>query len=624
MNSNPHSHPAKSTFRPGDPPEWLGAHFGPVDPPKFHKVGGDYWEPRYEAAILSAILNYPHCARKFLSDLSPEHFFDAHNLLLFGAVLRLVNQNSEPSDAAILQYLKETEEMSLEKWMDYLARLREVRVDPDDVPKYRLMLFEAVRRRGGASFCVHQYNEAVYAELLRSRLPPVHCIDSVWLSYDGTGVWKTKSRDFFRRMSHDCIHPEQRTHKRVMDLVGQVESALQASATDFFGAYKRSGDRIIINAANGVVEITPDLKIEFRAHSPADGFRAQLRASYNPAALCPLYKRTVEEALPDETDRQLLQTFAGYLLLPDCDYETALICFGWSNSGKSTVAEGIIATLGQDLCGALDLDALSSTPGYSLASLEHKLVNIAAEMKATEPAESSNFKKLVSGESIEVRQIYSKPKTMRSTVKLMFLTNHLPRVKKGTNAELRRMQFLHFANVPAVIDTTLKARLRDETSGILNWMLQGLITLLCDGGFRRAGTQSEKIRSAFAEDNDPVGRFLVEVCDVHPGGEVNKQVLFDAFVEWCHCKGIFVTETANSYFYRTLRERMPQLQYKRRRFKAKCDKDSGEKVRMIIGLRIPKNPKALAPQTVSEAVEASKMLIGAHAVPLEPLDLRDC
>jgi P4 family phage/plasmid primase-like protien len=623
MNTNSKSVPAQSGFRPSDPPDWSAAKSELGEPPKFHKVGGDFWEPRYEAAILSSILNYPDRADGFLEGLSPEHFFDAHNVLLFGAILRLVNQSREPSDTAILQYLKETEEASLEKWSDYLARLAEVRVDPDDVPKYRAMLDEAVRRRGGATFCVHDYNEAVYAELLRSRLPLVRCIDSTWLAYNGRGIWEPKSRDFFRRMAHDCIHPKQRTHRRIVDLVGQVESALQVSAADFYGAYKRSGDRILINVANGVVEITADFEIEFRAHSPVDAFTAQLHASYDPAARCPLYEQTLEEALPDEPDRQLFQTFSGYQLLPSCEYETALICFGWTNSGKSTAAEGLIATLGQSLCGALDLDALSSTPGYSLASLEHKLVNIASELKATEAAESSNFKKLVSGEPIEVRQIYSEPKTMRSTVKLMFLTNHLPRLKKGTNAELRRMQFLHFANVPAVVDTTLKSRLHDETSGILNWMLEGLITLLDNGGFKRASIQSEKVRSAFAEDNDPVGRFLVEVCDVHPGGEVNKQTLFEAFVEWCHCKGIYVTDTANSYFYRTLRERLPHLQYKRRRFKARCDQDTGDKVRMVVGLRIPKKPKPLTPQSVSEAVEASNMLIGSHAVPLEPLDLRN-
>jgi putative DNA primase/helicase len=177
----------------------------------------------------------------------------------------------------------------------------------------------------------------------------------------------------------------------------------------------------------------------------------------------------------------LLMLCAGNFLLPDSRFETCLVCYGTAGTGKSTIAEGIIATtLGRDIIRQLSMAQIWDPKGYSVPKLRGAAVNIGTELESLELDDSSNFTRIVSGEAIEARQIYSEPFTMRTTCKLWFLSNHLPRFRHSTEAELRRMRFIRFNRIPEEKDVTLKDRIRAERDGIFALMvhyLQRLMTL---------------------------------------------------------------------------------------------------------------------------------------------------
>jgi phage/plasmid-associated DNA primase len=69
---------------------------------------------------------------------------------------------------------------------------------------------------------------------------------------------------------------------------------------------------------------------------------------------------------------------------------------------------------------------------------------------------------------------------MRTTCKLWFLSNHLPRFRHGTEAELRRMRFIRFDHISDEKDVTLKAKIRAERDGILGLMVHYLQRLFAD------------------------------------------------------------------------------------------------------------------------------------------------
>jgi putative DNA primase/helicase len=194
--------------------------------------------------------------------------------------------------------------------------------------------------------------------------------------------------------------------------------------------------------------VTAD-SVELLPHDSAHLFTTQIATSYDPEAQAPIFGRVVSEAIADCEDSDLLMLCAGNFLLPDSRFETCLVCYGTAGTGKSTIAEGIIATtLGRDIIRQLSMAQIWDPKGYSVPKLRGAAVNIGTELESLELDDSSNFTRIVSGEAIEARQIYGEPFTMRTTCKLWFLSNHLPRFRHSTEAELRRMRFIRFNRIP--------------------------------------------------------------------------------------------------------------------------------------------------------------------------------
>ncbi len=575
--------------------------------PKFHKAGHDFWYPNYEAAVLSAMLNYPDRLNNITAELSSEHFYDEHNQLLFHSILQVHNDGKLPSPETVQGQLAVTEPGAAKEWLEYIEAMAAVAIDPRHIKGYAAKLEAAVRIRGGGSYCVHEWSEAFCAELLQLRVGNTLCIGEQWLSYEH-GVWVDKERNSFRRLARECIHPYQRQSRRINDVVGNVESALQASGSSFTGAYKFSNDCVLINAANCVIIISPEGQIECCDHSPDDRFTATLAAEYESEAKCPLFEQTLAQALPDSDDRVLLQRFGGYILYPGCEFEAALSVIGPGETGKSTIAMAMRSPLGKQSCTSMSLEDLCSSSSYALPNLKHKLLNLASELNANEVNASSNFKALVSGEYLNTRQIYKPREEMRTTAKLIFLTNHVPRFKAGTDAERRRMRMLLFNTVPQVKDTQLKYRLRAEKAGILNWMLQGLVDLRKTNEIPQGGRASREIYRNFSQSNDPIGEFVRECCEMDPGAKVAKQSLLEGYCEWCELCGIVIdADKVDAMFFRMLRNRMPQLTYTRER---NARKAGDGRTRFVRGLRLSRQK---ADPFVWEAAQSNASLNGASA-----------
>ena len=74
------------------------------------------------------------------------------------------------------------------------------------------------------------------------------------------------------------------------------------------------------------------------------------------------------------------------------------------------------------------------------------------ELDTVDVEDASALKCLVSGEPIEARNIFGRPFKMRSAAKLWFDANDLPPLQTRTDAELRRVRFLHFDQFPKCPD----------------------------------------------------------------------------------------------------------------------------------------------------------------------------
>jgi len=526
---------------------------------EFHKAGRDYHLPQFEVALLSVCLNKPSIFVKVCRDLQPGDLYLADHSEIFRAMLHVHNAGKTISNKRVLRHLVSVRPEKEDEWIKQLETLSATSGHFKQLKSYIRQLKEAARIRGGGTYCPENYSEDFSANLLLARHRQTRCVNTTWYCYEH-GVWGEEKSHVFRPHAMKVIHPTHRQAKRCHDVLTHVESLSQFPGHRFRGAYRfAEGEAVLINVANCVIRVSSQGEITLLDHSPDFDFTRKVATAYDPAARCDLFRTKLEEILQDLDDRELFQVFSGYCLYPSCKFETSLVAYGPGGTGKSTMATVIAEVLGSDLVGSSGLEELCKAGSYSLPKLKLKMLCLGSELTGKEAVESANFKKLVSGEAMDVRQIYCDPEEMKTSCKLMFLTNNPPRFYSGTDAETRRLRILHFDSQPVTKDPDLKEKLLAEVPGILNWMLEGLVKLLRIGRIPQGGEAAKAVLKNFGKDNDPVGSFVNERCVLAANHTVVKRDLFAEFTDWCDDNGLSA-EKMEVFFWKTLRQRHPQLE----------------------------------------------------------------
>ena len=394
--------------------------------------------------------------------------------------------------------------------------------------------------------------EKDFADALEARLPECRTQGKVWYVDDGKR-WKITDWNIFRPLAQAILPPDYRTAYREKQILAHLEGRFQVAAENLCGAIKfceSSGD-VLLNVNNGVLRVNREEPI-LEPHNSTHGFTQVLAADFDKDAVCETFDRVLKESLPDEQDQLSFKINIGNLLYPSSKFETSLVCHGAAGTGKSTIAEAVSNVFGSELVTRLSLAQVCDTKSYALPKLQYALTNLGTELDALGVEESGNFKAITSGEPIEVRPIYCAPFTMKTTAKLWWLANQLPRFKNGTDAEVRRMRFFEFRNKPAQIDLNLKQKLLSEQSGILNYVISGLIRLIALQKIPFGGADSQRIRGRFAINNDPIGQFVGGQCKL--GAEVwtPKDRLYQAYQDFCDDNGFSQEKMNDTWFFRKL------------------------------------------------------------------------
>lgn len=405
------------------------------------------------------------------------------------------------------------------------------------------------------------YREDVFARLLKDLLPPIRTSGQQWYLFNGTHWERSSGSDRLLPVAMRLLtHFNLATAKRGKDLLAHIGSTSQASSK-WYGAYRFDPEmRVLLNVQNGILRVSRS-GVVMLPHDPGYGFTQAIPTKWDADADCGEFKKALSECLPDEEDRNLFRLFAGSILEPSSRLEAALACFGSSGTGKSTlINDGIAEAVGGQGAGTVtrtSLRQLCDPKSYSLPKLEFSIMNIITEGDALEVEESSNFKVLVSGEPVECREIYGAPRTIATTTKIIMATNTLPRFRNGTDAEMRRMRFVRFNQLPAHPDPDLKSRIRAECQGILRWMVEALQDVLSLGAMPSGGAASREVVERFAVTNDSLGCFIASECVLDPSGFVPKEQLLKAFNAFAANHGL-ATDNA-VWFARKLLSQYPQL-----------------------------------------------------------------
>ncbi|GEC80201.1 DNA primase family protein [Flavobacterium aquatile] len=258
---------------------------------------------------------------------------------------------------------------------------------------------------------------------------------------------------------------------------------------------------------NGVGKLFP--------HNKNDNLNYILSFEYDESVTCPIFLNYLEHCLPEEDKRMVIQEFFGYVFTPNevLNLEKCLLMYGSGSNGKSVLNNVMERIYGKINISSFSISKLTCKQRgeYYLASIQGKLLNYCSDTNGAID-DSGVFKQLISGERVSARHPSGRPFDYLNNCKFIFNVNSLPSSSDASNGYFRRFLIIHF-NV--VIEDRFKDGnlalkiIKNELSGVFNWILLGLNRLL-KNGFLSECNSSIIAAENFRKKSDNVFDFLCE------------------------------------------------------------------------------------------------------------------
>ena len=310
-------------------------------------------------------------------------------------------------------------------------------------------------------------------------------------------------------------------------MIALLRTATSCMPTDF------DADPYLLGVQNGVVNLRTG---EHRAAEKEDMLLKRCQIDFKAGVGCPMWEAFLEDVQPDADIRDFLQRAIGYACTGMTTEQVLFFLFGLGQNGKSTFIETIEHILG-DYVWRSSADLFLETRADDnkmnmLASLPEKRFVVGAEMPQDGRLAENRIKDLTGGDMIVARKLFCEAFNYRPTHKLFFYGNHRPTIRGTDTGIWRRLLLIPFSiEVPeAKRDRGIVERLRSESQGILNWMLEGCLLWQAEGL-----NPPESVRAAVAEyrdEEDLINQFVEQFCELGDGLSVDRRKLSYAFECW--------------------------------------------------------------------------------------------
>jgi putative DNA primase/helicase len=305
--------------------------------------------------------------------------------------------------------------------------------------------------------------------------------------------------------------------------------------------------RDLIAFDNGILWVSKYLEgadeSEYLLESTPDFFNMfALPFAFNPTESCPAWQAYLDSSLGDDPAKvDLLNEWFGYCLTPDTRMHKMMMLRGPRRSGKSTTLDVLHNIVGRDQCVSTNFAQLASD--FALQPLVGKLCAIMGDARL--PTKTDNMRALevllnIVGEDPQQinRKYLPSLASHKLTTRFTISTNELPELPDHSGALEARLLILDFkTSFVGREDWDLKAKLREETAGIVVWALDGLRRLREQGRFTMPESAKESLRE-WRTTTSPMAGFLEECCDEVPEEEVTKEELYEAWTKWSGERGM--------------------------------------------------------------------------------------
>ena len=255
----------------------------------------------------------------------------------------------------------------------------------------------------------------------------------------------------------------------------------------------------------------------------------------------------------DQALIEYVQRVAGIVCVGQVFLEAMIIAYGDGRNGKSTFWNTLSHVMGS-YSGNISADSLTMNCKRNvkpeMAETKGKRLLIAAELEEGTRLNTSIVKQLCSTDSIFAEKKYKDPFSFTPSHTPVLYTNHLPRVGAKDTGIWRRLIVIPFkAKIEGKSDIKNYTEYLCENAGeaVMKWMIEGARQAI-ELGFKLPFPRcvSDAIE-AYKAENDWLGHFLCECCDVADGGTARSGELYSTYRAFSSASGEYVRSTTDFY-----------------------------------------------------------------------------
>lgn len=336
-----------------------------------------------------------------------------------------------------------------------------------------------------------------FAAFLKSNYHIVRINDQLHIYQEGVYIRNVNSVSSIMRVHIPNIRRNQKAE--VLDCLNDIAEE------------KTTANARYISFRNGILDV---ISGEMQPHIPEIVITNKIPWDYNPAANSDLVENTLNKiSCGDTAIRALIEEMIGYCFYRSNAYKKSFLLTGGGDNGKSTLLHAIKAILGEDNISSLDLQELGDR--FKTAEMFGKLANIGDDIGDEFIANPAIFKKIVSGERVNVERKGQNPFEFNPYAKILLSANDIPQIKDKTGAVLNRLIIIPFNAVfnkdDPDFDPTIRQKLIqiDCLEYFIKLGVDGLKRIISNKGFTRSEA-TEHAAQEYDMMNNPIKGFFAE------------------------------------------------------------------------------------------------------------------
>ncbi|MFN0135531.1 MAG: phage/plasmid primase, P4 family [Phycisphaerae bacterium] len=329
-----------------------------------------------------------------------------------------------------------------------------------------------------------------------------------------------------KRLADWGVASQTRDRLNAMATLAQPDVAIEPSEMD--------RDPWAFNCLNGTIDLRTGL---LRPHRREDLITKLAEVHFDPDAKAPLFAAFLERALGGDQELiTFIQRLFGHCLTADVREQYLFVFHGEGGNGKNVLLDTISAIMGDYAAEAPpDLVTTRRNPEHptEIANLMGQRLVVASETEHGSELRTQLIKRLTGNAWLKARLMRKDFFQFERTHKLILVTNNRPVLREDTEAVWRRIRLVPF-NVVVPLeerDPELLQKLKQESSGILAWMVRGCQDWIAHG--LAAPHAVMAATSEYRSNSSGIQAFIEQHCVLDPNAWSSAESLCARYLSWC-------------------------------------------------------------------------------------------